>query len=222
MRSPPQLLPVEQGYLEIEETAANAFMLRQAALQETRRSVDLLEKFVRSQPRGYREAIDATGDQAFDDAVRETMRSYTAVWAEEYNLDLGSPALDLQRILPLSREDALSACPVYVISDLELIGLTPATLRLVTAIKEIDETEEFRKAFAKQPQNIQQAWHRKRDLLRNAIPPGADFKPMKNRRQRIYSIRLNKSYRVHLRPPPQGQEAWTAFEIGNHKEMGHG
>jgi hypothetical protein len=111
---------------------------------------------------------------------------------------------------------------VYVLNDLEQIGLAPDALRLVTAIAEIREPLAFLKALEKQPPDIQKAWDRRKRQLQIAITVGSGLELMKGRKPPLWSLRLNKGYRVHLQAPSTALEVWTAVQIGNHKEMGHG
>jgi hypothetical protein len=112
-----QALTVSETYLEIEETAANAHMLRQLRQIEPRKIVQTIENFVERQPSGYQEGLKATDDAAFAEAVADTLRSYFALWAIEHRLDLGSRNVDLLRLLPLQDDKALAECPVYALDD---------------------------------------------------------------------------------------------------------
>ena len=79
-----------------------------------------LREFIRLQPPGYRDGEVAETDKGFALATGETLRSYLAVWSSGWNIDLGSPALDLSRLLPVGSE-AFRTCPVWVINDLKTV-----------------------------------------------------------------------------------------------------
>jgi hypothetical protein len=59
-------------------------------------------------------------------------------------------------------------------------------------------------------------------ILIDSTLPGLDFKHFQDRGERVYSVRVNKSVRAHLRRIPMPSGWLEAFRIGSHKEMGHG
>ena len=72
------------------------------------------------------------------------------------------------------------------------------------------------------PHPIQWRWEETKWKLAEAITGGADFKPWPKGGRRVYSVRLNKNYRAHIRRPEVGDTPWTALDIGTHTKMGHG
>jgi hypothetical protein len=206
-------------YLEIEETAANSHMLRQLTRFRSRRELRAIEDFVRTQPAGYREGLQATPDADFADSIAETLRSYLALWAIEYRLDLGSRALNFSQLLPLSNGDALAECPIYVIDDLAHVGIAAGSTKLILCIPNLIETDRFKKQLQHQPPTVKALWDRKKAEITHKVPRHPDFEKLKDRKPTTWSLRLNRSYRAHLQRP---DEAWQAVAIGNHKEMGHG
>jgi hypothetical protein len=220
-KSQPPLTTVSEPYLEIEETAANAHMLRQINRIGTRQVIRAIEGFVSIQPSGYREGIKATGDAAFADAVAETLRSYFALWAVEHHLDLSNPAMKFLRLLPLDDEEVLAECPVYAIPDLDEVGVS-GSIRLIQCILEIVETKHFEKQFRRQHPAIQNDWIRKKVEIKVRLPSPPRFEKLRDREPAVWSLRLRDGHRVHLLPPDPGAAAWNAVAIGNHKEMGHG
>jgi hypothetical protein len=211
-----------EAYLEIEEAAANAHMLRQLGRAAPRQIVQTVESFVQSQPAGYREGLDATGDSAFAEAVAETLRSYLALWAIEYSLDLGSREMNLLRLLPLGDGNALAECPVYVLDDLTDVGIAPGSVRLIQCITEIVESQNFERQFRRQEPAVRRDWSRKKEQIKIGLPSPPRFEKLKNWEPPTWSLRLRDGHRVHLQPPDPGAAAWRAVAIGNHKEMGHG
>jgi len=209
-------------YLRIEETAANAHMLRQLARTESKRTVRTIENFVRLQPPGYREGLDAMSNAAFAASVAETLRSYLAIWAMEYRLDLGSHALNLEWLLPLEDKGALAECPVYAIDDLSQVGVASGSLSLIQCIAEVIELDGFKKQLRKQHNDIQNDWSNCKDRIKVRVPAPPRFEKLKGWKPPTWSLRLRDGHRVHLQPPEPGAGAWRAVAIGNHKEMGHG
>jgi hypothetical protein len=136
-------MTVSEAYLEIEETAANAYMLRQLRRTESRQIVRTVEQFVARQPSGYREGAKATGDASFAEVPADTVRSYFALWAIERRLDLGNPAMNLSRLEPLGDDAVLAECPVYTIHDLDTVGVASDSIRLIQCISEILKSENF-------------------------------------------------------------------------------
>jgi hypothetical protein len=222
-RQPPLAGPTtSEAYLEIEETAANAYMLRQLARKESRQVMRTFEGFVEKQPSGYREGLRATGDDSFAEATARTLRSYFALWAIEHRLDFGNPKTDWLRLLPLDAESASSECPVYVIDDLDEVGVAAGSLRLIQCISEIVETADFEKQFRRQNIEVQGDWSRKKKEIKVRLPSPPRFEKLKDSKPPTWSLRLRAGHRAHLRPPDSGTTAWRAVAIGNHKEMGHG
>ncbi|MDA1106697.1 MAG: hypothetical protein O2855_08960 [Planctomycetota bacterium] len=51
---------------------------------------------------------------------------------------------------------------------------------------------------------------------------GLDFKPWHPGGKGVWSIRVDRNFRAHLRRPDQPVAPWIAFEFGTHKDLGHG
>jgi hypothetical protein len=216
--SPVAGMSISHPYLTIEETAANAHMLREAARIASKSTMRTVEKFVAAQPLGYREGLSATTGAAFEGSLAETLRSYLAAWALEHRLDVGSPELSLERLLPLADQCTLAECPIYAIDDLSQAGVSSESVRFITCISDIVETEKFAKQLRRLSDQICSAWRRKKEQFKTAVPQGADFKKFEG----LWSLRVTGGYRAHLKEPDATAKAWRAVAIGNHKEMGHG
>lgn len=220
--SPPASFAPSEAYLEIEEAAANAHMLRRLARRESRQVMRTIEGFVERQPPGYKEGLRATSDASFAEATAETLRSYFALWAIEHRLDFGNPKTDWLRLLPLDDESASSECPVYVIDDLDKIGVAAGSLRLIQCISGIVETAEFEKQYRRQNADVQSDWSRKKEEIKIRLPSPPRFEKLRDWKPPTWSLRLRAGHRVHLQPPDSVTTVWRAVAIGNHKEMGHG
>ena len=215
------LFPNHTRYLQVEETLANGNVLRELVGRVEPDAEDALRQFIQSQPSGYREGEIAESDVGFALTAAETLRSYLAVWSSGWNIDVGNPALDVTRLLPAG-PDAHEQCPVWIINDLEHVGLPNDAVKQLTCVRPIEETRTFTKALRRLHPELQAAWLRLKDRLSVCIPHGCDFKKWKP--DGAWSVRLPDGFRAHLRQPLKGppNDPWLALEIGSHKKLGHG
>lgn len=158
----------------------------------------------------------------FAEAVKQTLCSYLSLWSIEHRLDVANPKLALLSLLPLGPKSAIGECPVYEINDLDEVGVTPSSVRLIQCISEIVETGDFEKQFRRQHGDIQRDWSRKKEEIKAGLPAPPRFEKLKNWSPPTWSLRLRAGHRAHLQPPDSGATAWRAVAIGNHKELGHG
>jgi hypothetical protein len=212
---------VVQSYLEVEETAANAYMLRELRRKERRPALNAIEAFVASQPSGYREGLQATSEASFAAALLETLQSYAALWAIDRDFDLGNPMLDPLQVIPLARPGVLAQCPVYAVNDLKDVGLTAGSLRLFLSIPAVEEDARFVKQLGRLDVAVRKDWERMKGHLKQGLPSPPRFEKLTGAKPPTWSLRLRSGYRVHLRPSDDSS-AWRALEVGTHKEMGHG
>jgi len=210
----------QSNYLEIEESLANGHVLRKVAASAESTVAQTLRDFIRGQPPGYRDGESAESDEGLGKIAAETLRSYLAVWSSGWNIDPGNPALDFTHLIPLD-DDSRATCPVWVINDLETVGLPRDAVRLITCVQRIEETKTFRKSLRRLHRDQQQAWCRLKGELVSAIPNGADFK--KWHPEGVWSVRVNNSVRAHLKQPhpDEALQPWLALDIGGHTKMGH-
>ncbi len=221
------LLP-RSSYFEAEEALANGHLLRALGRRAGPEVTEALRRFVRVQPPGYRDGEAAATDSGFAAAVTEVLRGYLSVWSTAWNLDPGNPALDLSRLLPLDTAD-LAQCPVWVLDDLDAVGLPSGAVQLFARVAPIEETSAFRKKAKRQ--RLGDAWERTKARLAEGVPNGSDFKKWPKAGDGMWSVRVTDGVRAHLRQPEQAsllasedphQGTWLACNIGGHKEMGHG
>ena len=88
-------------------------------------------------------------------------------------------------------------------------------------IPEIVDGDKVVKVLSKKLRNLQQPWENTKVKLRiNKDMPGLNFKPWKLHGPRCYSVKVDEGNRAHLENLGSGK--WLAYEIGGHKELGHG
>jgi hypothetical protein len=148
--------------------------------------------------------------------------SYCSIWAIEHGLDLGSPALQISRLLPSKDSQLLAECPIHVINDLDDVGLAPGSIKLIQCISDVVETHAFSKRLKGVPDEIQRDWSRVKEQIKVHVPSPPRFEKLKDWKPQTWSLRLRSGHRVHLEAPDRGAVAWRAVAIGSHKELGHG
>lgn len=216
------------SYFEAEEALANGHMLRTLVPRARKQAAEAIRRFVQAQPPGYRDGVTAESDRGFAATAAEVLRGYLSVWSTMWNLDPGNPALDLTRLLPLDPA-AVAQCPVWIVDDLDAAGLPPGAVRFFTCVSPIKETQAFRKEAKRL--GLEKAWDRTKNKLATRIPNSVDFKKWPKGDEGMWSVRVNRDIRAHLRQPSRhssagspdpGQAPWLACKIGHHKAMGHG
>jgi hypothetical protein len=218
------LLP-HSSYFEAEEAFANGHVLRAMRQNSVPGITDALLGFIRAQPPGYRDGERAATDFGFVAAATEVLRGYLSVWSSLWNLDPGHPALDLSRLLPLA-PDELAQCPVWVLNDLDEVGLSASAVQMFARVAPIVESPDFRKMLKRK--KLGDAWERTKVRLAGGIPNGIDFKKWPKDGDGMWSVRVTDGVRAHLRQPSVlamedcYKSQWIACRIGHHKEMGHG
>lgn len=113
-----------------------------------------------------------------------------------------------------------SLCPEYVVFPQRLENwLDPAWIP--PPVTQIAEETSLKELLARKYSHLKQKWvETKRKLLENRMLSGLDFKKWPKEGKDVYSVRVDGSFRAHLRN--QGQGSWLAYDIGPHGKMGHG
>jgi hypothetical protein len=214
-----------RGYIVLEEQLANASMVRsfwggRSSLRARGRS-DALRTFVRQQPPGYCDAERVVATAAFRDGCERLARAYISQIGGYDDSYLS--AMDLMRIYPFTPSIDWRYCPIHVMDDGERLGLPPIDLGLFRTVAGIGESDKFRKQLVRMPPAVQTAWERAKEILEiNPHVGGLNFKLWERRPgEKIYSVRLNRSHRVHLGYRDDSRQ-WTALAVGGHQAMGHG
>jgi hypothetical protein len=210
-----------QKWLEVEEAGANGHMLRSLATNCQPDTLEAIRNFVSTQPEGYRDGLNAIGDDEFQAVLTETIQSHLGVWALERGLDLGSPAFDPHSVIPISREALIEQCPVYEIDDLDESGLGAGNIKLILRIEAVQELPKFKKQLQKLDQRYQEQWERLKEQISIGLPHHPRFKKLKGKKPPQYALYLPSGHRVHLQPPDVFGGPWSALEVGTHTEMGH-
>lgn len=211
----------QKSYCVLEEQLANAYMLRTLLPGLSESGQAELLKSVRAQPPGYCDAEEILEVAAFEDSLVELCKQHAGIPALASGVVLASRNLAIDRLFAASGPIDGTDCPVYLIRDAGRIGRASIDVGLFDRIPAIQESDVFTKQLVSSPQDIRSRWLKKKQQLAQAIPRHPEFERLKGVSPHTYSIRLNKGYRVHLRPEPS-YELWTAIGVGPHTKMGHG
>jgi hypothetical protein len=215
------------NYCVIEEQLANAYMLKvfrtmKPALR-IRGKQRALREFTKVQPEGYCDGWRVRSqdwDRLLPALAEEYGRRSTKGAANPrlWERDLG---FDWTGQFPMRPRIDWRYCPIHLVNDGSRLGIPPDFLSFFARIPALVESERFLKRLRDMADSIQRAWERTKLKLAVAITRGADFKPWPNGGFGVHPVRLNDNYRAHIQRPNVG-DAWTALDLGTHKEMGHG
>lgn len=210
------------GFIREEERLANAHMLREVKRsgRQAGRSTGL-RQFVSRQPDGYRHAIGATSDEHFEqmqDDILHARVALTSAYAPPRHR-----SLELRELVDGFPRLPWTACPIYLYDERAGSGAPPRAIWFIGRIATpIVETRTFQDQLSVQPPEIQRRWPvKKSQLAQTTLLDGLDFKKWAPGGEGVYSVRVSKSHRAHLRFDPQTQ-GWFAERIGSHAAMGHG
>jgi hypothetical protein len=215
------------SYCVVEEQLANAYML--SAFRSMKPALRIkgkqaaLRSFVARQPEGYRDALGVT-PLLRDRLLKELAHRYGSCAKKGaghsmlWNLSFG---YDWAQQFPIRPRIDWRYCPIHLVNDGARLGIPPDWLGFFSRLSAIEETDEFRKELDLLASPIQRAWERTKQKLGIAITAGADFKKWDKGGNDLFSVRINGSFRAHLRRRKESDD-WLAVAIGKHKEMGHG
>jgi hypothetical protein len=212
-------------YCMQEEKLANAYMLKafrtmKPALR-VRGKQEALKKFTLLQPAGYCDG-DEVQREGWESNLHELASSYLA----HSNRARKNPHLwtdsewDWPQLFPIHPHVDWRYCPIHLVLDGKRFGIPEGYINLFSRLGSIVESKDFQRKYKKLSPELKKAWERTKGLLGRAITRGADFKKWPSEHNNVWSVRVNKGFRAHLRQELGG--VWTALAIGNHKEMGHG
>ena len=113
-----------------------------------------------------------------------------------------------------------NVCPEWIIDYAITARLFPAVLRM-PAVTRVDESAAVRKLLDKKYRHLDETWNdQKAKLYENPSTHGLDFYPWV--KPDLWSVRVTKGFRAHLRLRIGTPGYWIAEEFGSHKDLGHG
>lgn len=209
------------GYCQLEEQLANAYMLRILEPGLTKSASTALRKAVRRHPPGYSDAPQILETNAFADSLAELCKRHVGFAALHKGINLASRNLPIELFFDVFSEISAADCPLTIIRDADRVGRSHLDVALFDRIPAIRESQGFLKQLSSVPKDITKRWERKKHQLAQAIPRFPEFERLRDMSPTTYSIRLGDNFRAHLRPEPSYQ-LWTAIAVGPHTKMGHG
>jgi hypothetical protein len=212
----------EVAYWLFEEEAANAQMFRYLSPKWDKIDVERLEAFALTQPPGYRDGLEAVPDQVFNPLLEDLMRSKIGILGTRAVDGLMNRAMSAASFLDID-DDSLSAfhCPVYLVRNADTVLRPSIREQIITSLPQIEESKSFSKMLARMHPDYRDRWARKKTELGRRIPPHPEFEKFSSGPPPIFSIRLSKSARAHIRYRVS-DGAWEAVAVGEHTKMGHG
>ena len=213
------------GYILDEERLANAQALRVirrgGAFDVLAGKTEGFRDYMKHQPVGYRGGRLATADSKFFPLIEKVL---SARITKSRTYDAGRHGMLTLRSL-VSGFPALAwpGCPVHLYHDRWHTGAPASAMWFIGAINEpITETSTFRDQLNRLEPAMQRRWsNTKRKLAHSTQLAGLDFKPWPPPGSGVYSVRLTRGHRAHLRRD-RISGAWIAEEVGGHAAMGHG
>jgi hypothetical protein len=208
-------------YWLYEEQAANAQMLRHLKPRLEEQDMTRLEAFTLMQPAGYRDALEAVSNEVFWPLLEELMRSKIGILGIRATNGLMNRAMSAASFIDVDDEClAEFHCPVYILRDANTVLRPSIKEEIVTSMPIIEESRSFSKMLARMHAGYQKRWARKKAELAERIPPHPEFEKFSSGPPPVFSIRLSKSARAHIRYKAT-DGVWEAFEVGEHTRMDH-
>jgi hypothetical protein len=214
-------------YHEREEKLANAWMLKafktQLPAYKVNGKQEVLKRFVRWQPAGYRDALEVRTADEWQRELRDLMLDKAeAAGHEGHNPRLWhSDAMDWPALFPIRPRIDWRYCPIFLVNDSHSFGVPADWLQYFGRLTAIEEDRAFHAQLQRLDAAARKAWARVKALLQQQITGGCDFKRWPPDGPDAWSTRVNRDVRAHLRRD-RAKDRWVAYRIGHHKEMGHG
>lgn len=215
------------GYIELEEGLANAYMLRgfkypSRLLGEAPGAYLALKRLCERQPVGYCDGPGYLRTAGGDFYLRECSQlsddyhqSSAAPWHVPDEFDTFKLFNDVTRI-------DWTRCPIILRDQYNLQGLFDINISYFRTVDRIVETDRFKRALKKLDVTLRKRWESaKARISITTAGAGTDFKRWHDGGDDWYSIRVGLNFRAHLRYD-RGEATWFAEEIGSHKELRHG
>jgi hypothetical protein len=214
-------------YVAEEEALANAYMLAKFRSARpdlrVRGKQEALKAFTRTQPEGYRDGPEIkAGDWVPRlESLTALYGAHGALAATRSDLWDRRGGLDWAAAYPILPRIPWKYCAIHLVDDFQRFGLPPGIIQHFSRLTRIEESERFQTMLRRLPEELQRAWAQQKVRLADAITVGSDFKPWRPGGKDVYSVRINKSIRAHLKYH-RAQGVWTALKVGGHTAMGHG
>jgi hypothetical protein len=211
------------GYVVLEEKLANTQMLRALARPpaplRARNRMGALRKFVALQPAGYSDALQVKSRDQFDALSDDLAQNYIKCIDSDPR---GIDAINYMALYPRWPTIDWRYCPVHVVHDEKRLDLPILDIIRFVNIPALYETDRFRQQVLGLPAPLQKSWQKaKLQLKETTALGGLNFKLWERTGDGdVYSIRLSKAYRAHLRYN-RAEQRWYAEKVGDHQRMGH-
>jgi hypothetical protein len=216
-----------QRYLEREEKLANAYMLRRlrgaARATKIEGTILAMRCFVAQQPSGYCDG-GKVRDYQWDSELRLLAYEYflsVDEYLTSYRPLISEFPIEFSVLYPIGPRIDWRYCPIHLVHDEHRLEIPKFYLDLFTSVGKLEEPASFRRQLSQLPAEAQKRWDKFKRLSSTAITPGMRLKKWKPLGENAYAFRIDDNFRAHLRFHPTEQK-WTALEIGDHADMGHG
>lgn len=213
------------GYVELEEGLANAYMLRgfkhpARILANSAGAYRALKSFCAQQPTGYDWGPKyAISRGAYIGGCRDLADDYHQTSAATWHVP---HAFDTLMLYPNPIRIDWTRCPILILDEHDLLAQLGTGISYFEMVEHVEETAAFQRSLRKLDNRLRKTWEStKYDLARSTALKSLDFKQWKKGGRDVYSVRVGGNYRAHLQYD-RATTTWFAEEIGDHKEMGHG
>jgi plasmid maintenance system killer protein len=213
--------PSTPRYWDLEEQLANSSMIRQIQEHEIPVSEDALRNFVKNQPQGYRDGFESIEDFTFQTSCRELIRLKLGAMSWIRNSSLFSQSFAAFSPMWFDGYTGYPGPPIFLVRDAHKVFRRAIELSegLIQKIEIAEESRRFQKQLGRLHPDHQKQWVKKKSELAHRVPGHPEFEKLAGISD-VYSIRINRGYRAHLRFSRQ-DGVWIAEEIGSHSMMGH-
>ncbi len=149
-------------------------------------------------PAGYRDAPQLLAPKLFAGACSEILED--AVTLCKMQLVRPIAGFDLFSLFPFRPSIDWRFCPIHIVQDGTRLGIPNTWLLPITSISEIEEPERFLRQLRALDVTVQRRWQLCKEKLSTSVSlNGFDFKPWPKEGRSVFSVRIDRGYRAHLR-----------------------